>query len=251
MAADWGTLHDIKVDNMMDQFERNKNIARSNEKKALGLLAVVSGDGWEDIMKNMHAEVLSGGQTMNPSVQEIMQALDALYADNYIILPNNKNIILAAKQAQKILGEKLQIVPTANPAEGAAVAMQYDPNNDVASNVERMCKELEHIRAAGITQAVRDSSVDGVKIAKDDYMGLISGERVITAAELSDVLADVLEKLVSMQPDAELITLYYGADLDETQANELLAQAQAKHTNIDLELQYGGQSLYPFFISIE
>lgn len=251
MAADWGTLHDIKVDNMMDQFERNKNIARSNEKKALGLLAVVSGDGWEEIMKNMHAEVLSGGQTMNPSVQEIMQALDALYADNYIILPNNKNIILAAKQAQKILGEKLQIVPTANPAEGAAVAMQYDPNNDVASNVERMCEELEHIRAAGITQAVRDSSVDGVKIAKDDYMGLISGERVITAAELSDVLADVLEKLVSMQPDAELITLYYGADLDETQANELLAQAQAKHTNIDLELQYGGQSLYPFFISIE
>ena len=216
MAADWGTLHDIKVDNMMDQFERNKNIARSTEKKA-----------------------------------EIMQALDSLYADNYIILPNNKNIILAAKQAQKILGEKLQIVPTANPAEGAAVAMQYDPNSDVTSNVERMCEELEHIRAAGITQAVRDSTVDGVQITKDDYMGIISGERVITAAELSDVLAGVLEKLVSMQPDAELVTLYYGADLDETQANELLAQAQAKHTNIDLELQYGGQALYPFFISIE
>ncbi|MCI5836837.1 MAG: DAK2 domain-containing protein [Veillonellaceae bacterium] len=250
MAADWGTLHDIKVDNMMDQFKRNKHIAHDQAKREIGVLAVVSGEGWKRIMEGMHAQVLAGGQTMNPSVQEIMQALDGLGSKHYIILPNNKNIILAAKQVQKILGPTLQVIPTANPAEGAAVGMVYDPQADIETNVAAMQARLLEIRSAGITQAVRDSSVDGIRIQKDDYMGLAAGFPVVTARALDECLGNVLENLLDAG-EAEIVTLYFGADLPQEEAEGLLAAQEERYPEVEFELQNGGQPLYPFFISVE
>ncbi len=251
MAADWGTLHDIKVDNMMDQFKKNKNVEHAVEKKPVGVLAVVSGEGWESSMKALHCEVMSGGQTMNPSVQEIMDALENGNAEKYIILPNNKNIILAAKQAQKILGSKLQIVPTANPAEGAAVAVLFDESLSAEENAAKMQERLQEVFSAGITQAVRDSSVDGVSIAKDDYMGLVPGQTVKTSQDLQTCLRGVLQTLVDVHPDIEIITLYYGADLAEADARQLVDQLVDEFSDIELELLYGGQPLYPFFMAAE
>lgn len=251
MAADWGTLHDIKVDNMMDQFKKNQNIEHPVEKAPFGVLSVVSGAGWKALMESLHCEVLSGGQTMNPSVQEIMKAVDNGKAEKYIILPNNKNIILAAKQTQKLVGPRLQIIPTMNPAEGAAVAMQFNQSASMEDNFRQMEARLEEVFSASITKAVRDSSVGGVQIAKDDYMGLIPGHEVMTAKDVKSCLMDVLQGLQDKSDDLEIITLYYGSDLSKEDAEAMMAEAEEKFDDWEFELCEGGQPLYPFFIAAE
>ncbi len=251
MAADWGTLHDIKVDNMVDQFNKNKHIQHPVKKKDWGVLAVVSGEGWNELMAGLHVEVMPGGQTMNPSVQEIMHAIDNGHAERYIILPNNKNIILAAKQTQKIVGQRLEIVETRNPAEGAAVAMLYDPHQHLDVVLEKMKGRLQEIVSGGITQAVRDSQVDGVEIHCDDYMGLVSGEQVVIHSELAACAQTTLGTVLQKMPEAEIVTMYYGSDLSEAEAQRIAEELAATYGNVEIELYNGGQPLYPFFFTVE
>ncbi len=251
IAADWGTLHDIKVDNMVDQFHKNKHIEQNIEEKEFIVLSIVSGKGWEKMMKSLHCEVLAGGQTMNPSVQEIMKELENAHAKKYIILPNNKNIILAAKQAQKLVGPRLQIIPTTNPAEGAAVAMELNMNVDFDENVKRMLERQNEIIAAGITRAIRDSSVSGVQIKKDDYMGLLPGKPVQTSDSLETTLLDLLKAIFQENEEVEVVDLYYGNELTEEAANYLKERAEKEFPDYEFELYEGGQPLYPFFIAAE
>lgn len=251
MAADWGTLHDIKVDNMVDQFNKNKHIEHPVKKDDWGVLAVVSGDGWNELMAGLHVEVMPGGQIMNPSVQEIMQAIDNGHAERYIILPNNKNIILAAKQAKKIVGQKLEIVETRNPAEGAAVAMVYDPQQPMEEVLEKMNARLQEVVAGGITRAVRDSQVDGVAIRCNDYMGLVPGEPVVIDQELSACVQKTLEAILRTMPEAEIVTMYYGSELTEEDAQMIADQSAAVYTEVEFEIYHGGQPLYPFFFTVE
>ncbi len=251
MAADWGTLHDIKVDNMVDQFNKNKHIQHPVQKKEWGVLAVVSGDGWNKLMEGLHVEVMPGGQTMNPSVQEIMQAIDNGHAKRYIILPNNKNIVLAAKQAKKIVGQRLEIVETRNPAEGAAVAMMYDLNQPMAAVLEKMQLRLQDIVSGGITRAVRDSQVDGVEIHCDDYMGLVPGESVVIDSDLLLCTEKTICKILERMPEAEIVTMYYGSGLRDLEAEKIRKELNCLYENIEFEIYDGGQPLYPLFFTVE
>lgn len=249
MAADWGTLHDIKCDNMIDQFKENKAKQRKVEKKPLGILSVVSGDGWMEIFKKLGADVLSGGQTMNPSVQELSAAIENGHYEKYIVLPNNKNIILAAQQIQKLMGEKIHIIPSTNAMEGLAAAMAFSAENTVEENESAMNEALGEVKTGMITTAVRDSVIGGIEIHKDDYLGISKGKDIIAEPELGTCFAKLLKEIIT--DDMEIVTLYYGSDLTEEGAEALADSAESVYPDLTFEIYEGGQPLYPVYLSAE
>ncbi|MBD9230786.1 MAG: DAK2 domain-containing protein [Dialister sp.] len=249
MAADWGTLHDIKCDNMVDQFHKNKEKQQKMEKKPLGILTVVSGEGWTELFEKSGCDVVSGGQSMNPSVQELSAGMENGQYEKYIILPNNKNIILAAQQLKKMLGEKVHIVPSTNPMEGLAAAMVFDDKATIAENLDAMSDRLSDIRSGMITTAVRDSIVGESTIHKDDFMGLVKGCEVISVPELSDCFMQVLGELID--EDTEIVTIYYGKDLSEEDCQKEIEKAEKAYPDVTFEMYEGDQPLYPMFIAAE
>lgn len=249
MAADWGTLHDIKCDNMLDQFHKNKEKQQQIFKKPLGILTVVTGDGWNELYKKLGSDVVSGGQSMNPSVQELHAGIENGQYENYIILPNNKNIILAAQQLKKMLGERVQIVPSTNPMEGLAAAMAFSADNTAEENIENMTSRMKEVTTAMITFAVRDSIVGKTEIHKDDFMGIAKDHEVIADPSLHSCFTKLLEQLIT--EDTEIITLYRGDDIKVEDAEKEMALAEELYPDITFEMYEGGQPLYPFFISLE
>lgn len=249
MAADWGTLHDIKCDNMIDQFHANKEKQEHMAKKPLGILTVVSGDGWTDLFEKLGCDVVSGGQSMNPSVQEISNGMENGQYEKYIILPNNKNILLAAKQLQKMMGEKVSIVPSANPMEGLAAAMAFSDEMTVEDNVAAMNERMGEIQSAMITTAVRDSLVGHTTIHKGDYMGLTKTHEVVAVPSLHDCFTKVLSLLIN--EDTEIVTVYYGKELSEEDCQKEISSVEKQYPDVTFEMYKGGQPLYPMFISVE
>lgn len=249
MAADWGTLHDIKCDNMVDQFHKNKEKQQKMVKKPLGILTVVSGDGWTELFRKLGDDVVSGGQSMNPSVQELSSGMDNGQYEKYIILPNNKNIILAAQQLQKMLGEKVHIVPSTNPMEGLAAAMAFSEDNSLEENLEAMNERIGDITTAMITTAVRDSVVGEAIIHKDDFMGIMKNHEVIAEKDFTKCFLDVLSQIIT--EDTEIVTIYSGKDLSEEDCLKEIDKAEKKYPDVTFETYQGGQPLYPMFISAE
>ncbi len=249
MAADWGTLHDIKCDNMIDQFHKNKEKQQKMVKKPLGILTVVSGMGWTSLYEKLGCDVVSGGQSMNPSVQELQAGMENGQYDKYIILPNNKNIILAAQQLKKMLGEKVHIVPSTNPMEGLAAAMAFSADSTIEENLETMTERMKDITCGMITTAVRDSVVGASTIHKDDFMGLVKNHEVISVPDFQDCFHQVLDLLIT--EDTEIVTVYYGKDLTEENCQKAIAAVEETYPDITFEMYDGGQPLYPMFISAE
>ncbi|WP_288178109.1 DAK2 domain-containing protein [Dialister hominis] len=249
MAADWGTLHDIKCDNMIDQFHKNKDKQKVIAKKKLGVLAVVSGNGWKELYEKLHCDVISGGQSMNPSVQEISLGIENGHYEKYIVLPNNKNIILAAQQLQKMLGDKVNIIPSTNPMEGLAAAMEFSEDASVEENMENMSDRMKEIHSASITTAVRDSVVGKTVIHKDDYMGLVKDHEVVATNDLHDCLEKTIGNITT--ENTEIITVYYGDELTEERCNKEIELVQKDYPDLTFEIYNGGQPLYPMLLSAE
>jgi DAK2 domain fusion protein YloV len=249
MAADWGTLHDIKCDNMIDQFHKNKDKQKVIAKKKLGVLAVVSGNGWKELYEKLHCDVISGGQSMNPSVQEISLGIENGHYEKYIVLPNNKNIILAAQQLQKMLGDKVNIIPSSNPMEGLAAAMEFSEDASVEENMENMSDRMKEIHSASITTAVRDSVVGKTVIHKDDYMGLVKDHEVVATNDLHDCLEKTIGNITT--ENTEIITVYYGDELTEECCNKEIELVQKDYPDLTFEIYNGGQPLYPMLLSAE
>lgn len=248
-AADWGTLHDIKCDNMIDQFHKNKDKQKVIAKKKLGVLAVVSGNGWKELYEKLHCDVISGGQSMNPSVQEISLGIENGHYEKYIVLPNNKNIILAAQQLQKMLGDKVNIIPSSNPMEGLAAAMEFSEDASVEENMENMSDRMKEIHSASITTAVRDSVVGKTVIHKDDYMGLVKDHEVVATNDLHDCLEKTIGNITT--ENTEIITVYYGDELTEERCNKEIELVQKDYPDLTFEIYNGGQPLYPMLLSAE
>ncbi len=249
MAADWGTLHAISCDNMIDQFEANKDREDTFSKKPLGILSVVSGDGWMDIFQNLGADVLSGGQTMNPSVQELSDVIKHGHYEKYIVLPNNKNIILAAKQIKKLMGETVTIVPSTNAMEGLAAALVFDAEKTAGENEEAMTEAMETVATGQITTAVRDTTIGNVTIHTDDFLGISRGHDIIATPDFQNCARRLLAEIVT--DETEIVSLYYGADLTKEEA-ETLAKALADICpEAEFEIYEGGQPLYPLYLSAE
>lgn len=259
-AIAWGTLHDIKIDNMADQHRNTMELgqapapaavpAPTQPKTKLALISVAAGEGLTAIMQQMGAAVvISGGQTMNPPVEEFIAAVHNGPAEQYIILPNNKNIVLAAGQAKKLLGDKVAIVPTINVPQGLAAILAFNPDKGLAENLEHMLAAQAGVRAGGVTVAVRDSAVNGQNVPEGSYIGVIDGSVAVWAEELPAALLALVQHLAG--PETGMVSLYYGAGLTEEQAQELADWLSKQLTGVEVEVYFGGQPHYQCIVSVE
>lgn len=247
-ALTWGTLHNIKIDNMSDQ--QRPEAPQPRARKSIAIMSVVVGDGLADIMRNLGADIIiSGGQTMNPPVEDFISAVHEEAADHYIILPNNKNIILAAMQVKKLLGDRVEIVSTRSVPQGLAALMAFDADASLTENVSRMEERSAAVREASVTVAVRDSVVDGREVPSGKFIGLFDGQVKVDADDLAIALSAVAAELIT--PSTEIISLYYGSDVTSEQAQQLADNLAAAYSQAAVELYYGGQPHYHLLVSIE
>lgn len=252
-ALEWGTLHDIKIDNMAEQHEHrvfSMAAQTAPKKEGVGLVSVAAGSGIAEIMlaQGVNA-VISGGQSMNPPVEDFVNAVENGEYDKYIILPNNKNIVLAAQQAQKLLGaERVSYVPTINLAQAIAAILAFDGSRSMEENVTAMTAAAQTAHCAAVSVAVRDSVAGGIEVHKGDCLGLLETKIVCTGADLNAAAVGAVQKAGT---DWELLTVYYGSDITEEQAQDAAQKLQALCPDAEVQVLNGAQPLYPLIITLE
>lgn len=248
-AITWGALHDIKIDNMAEQ-HRQRHFSQPVEPMGLAVVTVAAGEGLAAMMGQLGADIIiKGGQTMNPPVEDFVEAIHQGTAEKYIILPNNKNIILAAAQVKKLLGDKVEIVPTANVPQGLAALVAFDKDTSLEENIQKMTEQLQLVQAGAVTMAVRDSMVAERKVPAGRYIGVKDTQVMVDEETLEQALLSMIGHL--LRPENEIVSLYYGAELTQQQADSLTETVQAAFPQIEVELYEGGQPHYHFIISIE
>ncbi|MGN0375653.1 MAG: DAK2 domain-containing protein, partial [Butyrivibrio sp.] len=219
--------------------------------KKYGFISVSAGDGLSEIFTSLGVDyVIEGGQTMNPSTEDMLNAIDNVHADNIFIFPNNSNIILAAQQAKSIVEDKnIIVVPTKTVPQGISSLVVFSDAIGPEDNLELMMEEISHVKSASVTYAVRDTEIDDKSIKQGDIMGI--GDKTILSVgqEIADVTVDLVSHLVD--DESELISIYYGADIEETSANAVAEALMALYPNIDVEVNYGGQPVYYYILSVE
>ena len=250
----WGTLHDIKIDNMAEQHEHRvfsaAAVAQQPKKEGVGLVSVAAGSGIAEIMLAQGVtDIISGGQSMNPPVEDFVTAIENGAYSKYIILPNNKNIVLAAQQAQKLLGaDKVAYVPTVNLAQGIAAILAFDTQAGMEANVEAMTEAMQQAHCAAVSTAVRDSVVNGMPIIKGEYIGLLENKIVCTGGSLNAAAVDAVHQAGT---DWELLTLYYGSEITEEEALGAAAELEKICPGAEVQVLNGAQPLYPLIITLE
>lgn len=249
MAMSWGSLHDIKIDNMADQYHNNKHI-QLRAPKSLAIISVASGDGISKIMEELGAEIIiAGGQTMNPAVEDFMAAIHSNIAEKYIILPNNKNIILAANQVKKLASERVEVLATDDIAQGIAAIMVFDSSETLEKNLQIMSTRIQKVSSAAITTAVRDSYLGDSLVKKGSHIGVVKNKVITFAGDIATVLLNTLNLIV--KEDSEIITLYSGAELTITELESSVDLVKNTYPQLEVEVYSGGQPLYHYFIAVE
>ena len=266
-ALTYGSLTSMKIDNMREEHQEKlirdaETVAKQQaaedqkeeepkEHKADGFVVVSAGDGLSDIFKDLGAdEVIEGGQTMNPSTEDILQAVERVPADTVYILPNNGNIILAAEQARDLTEDKkVVVIPSTNIPQGIAAMINFMPGQPVEENTQQMTEEMGNVKSGQVTYAVRDTQMDGKEIKQGDYMGIADKKIVAVEKGLSEVTVELVEGMID--EESELISLYYGADVTEKDAEAVADLILKDHDDLEVEVQYGGQPVYSYFVSVE
>ena len=266
-ALTYGSLTSMKIDNMREEHQEKlirdaETVAKQQaaedqkeeepkEHKADGFVVVSAGDGLSDIFKDLGAdEVIEGGQTMNPSTEDILQAVEKVPADTVYILPNNGNIILAAEQARDLTEDKkVVVIPSTNIPQGIAAMINFMPGQPVEENTQQMTEEMGNVKSGQVTYAVRDTQMDGKEIKQGDYMGIADKKIVAVEKGLSEVTVELVEGMIDAE--SELISLYYGADVTEKDAEAVADLILKDHDDLEVEVQYGGQPVYSYFVSVE
>lgn len=266
----YGELTRMKIDNMRE--EHNERVIMSNEKavaktaeeelkkmesaqdkprKPEGFICVSAGTGLSEIFTELGVDVIiEGGQTMNPSTEDILEAIEQINADTIYILPNNSNIILAANQAKSLTEDKnIVVIPTKNIPQGITAMIQYIDGNSPEENERAMTEALDEVRSGQVTYAVRDTTIDGKEIAEGDFMGLSDKTIEAVGKDIVETTVELIHKLQT--PDSTLITIYYGADGSEEQAREIAEKICAEEEDLEVEIENGGQPVYYYFISVE
>lgn len=224
-------------------------LSEYKETKRVGVVAVCQGDGWSEILKSLGVDkVVEGGQTMNPSTEDLLTAIESVEAENVILLPNNRNIIMAAQQARELSKKPVEVVPTVSVTQAIAAMVVFDLDSGLPELTAAMNEEIERVSFGEVTTAIRDSSVNGLQIKEDDIIGLINDEVKITGESPDEVVIKILEVIGQ---NGDLISLYYGNGTREFEAEALKAKVQAAHPMQDVELHYGGQQFYHYLISVE
>ena len=255
-ALDLGEMTDLEIINIRWQRkdEERKRIEeeRKNEPpKKYGMVSVSLGNGFSNILKELNVDkIVDGGQTMNPSIEDLSNAIDAINAENIFVFPNNGNIILAAQQAAKICKDKkVFVLPTKNVAMGIAGAVAFSEDAEPEENVQNMTEAAERVRTGTITYAVRDSEYENLHIKEGDIIGLSNGQVTLKADNVHDVALSLMDGIVT--DDDSLITVYYGAETKPEDAEALAKELGEKYSNCEVQAQEGGQPLYYYLISVE
>ena len=255
-ALDLGEMTDLEIINIRWQRkdEERKRIEeeRKNEPpKKYGMVSVSLGNGFSNILKELNVDkIVDGGQTMNPSIEDLSNAIDAINAENIFVFPNNGNIILAAQQAAKICKDKkVFVLPTKNVAMGIAGAVAFSEDAEPEENVQNMTEAAERVRTGTVTYAVRDSEYENLHIKEGDIIGLSNGQVTLKADNVHDVALSLMDGIVT--DDDSLITVYYGAETKPEDAEALAKELGEKYSNCEVQAQEGGQPLYYYLISVE
>lgn len=265
-ALTHGSLSKIKIDNMREEHQERlikdaekvaaqqaaeEQPAPATEWKDMGFISVSAGEGLSEIFSGLGVDVIiEGGQTMNPSTEDILHAIDKVPAKNIFVLPNNKNIILAANQAASLTEDKtIYVIPTKTIPQGITALINYIPEQLAEENAKRMTEELANVKSGQITYAVRDTNIDGKEIKENDYMGIGDAGILSVGADMEQTLIDMVDQLVT--DESGIISLYYGEEVSEEDASALAEKLQEKYADIEVEVNNGGQPVYYYILSVE
>ncbi len=260
-ALTYGSLTKMKIDNMRE--EHNERVIQGSSqaaeakpaveapRKPVGFVTVSIGAGLNEIFKGIGADyIIEGGQTMNPSTEDMLTAISKVNADTIYILPNNSNIILAAEQAMNLTKDKqIVVIPSKSVPQGITALINYMPDKSVEDNTKRMTEEMQNVKTGQVTYAVRDTSMDGKEIKAGDIMGIGDKTILSVGTDISEVTFGLMEAL--MDEDSELVSLYYGEEVSEEDANALADQLMEAYPDVDVEVHPGGQPIYYYVLSVE
>ena len=264
-ALTYGSLSRIKIDNMREEHQEKlikdaeKIAAQQAEeaakapKKEVGFISVSIGEGFGQIFRDLGVDYLiEGGQTMNPSTEDMLNAISKVNAEHIFILPNNKNIILAAQQAASIVeGKKIVVIPTKTIPQGITAMINFEATRSAKENEDAMVESLSTVATGQLTYAVRDTSIDGKEIKNGDIMGLGDSGLLAVGKDIDSTLIEMLDEMMKENDEAELISVYYGEDVTEEDAEAVVAKIEEKYPDTDVELQPGGQPIYYYLVSVE
>lgn len=261
-ALKYGALSNMKIDNMrlehQEKINKEQQMKEQEQKKKpemphkeVGFIAVSVGEGMSEIFKGLGADyIIEGGQTMNPSTEDMLNAIDRVNADTIFILPNNKNIILAANQAKTMVDDKkIIVIPTKTVPQGITAIINYVPDMDPEDNAATMECEIKNVLTGQVTYAVRDTMIDDKEIKQGDYMGIGDSGILSVGRDMEEVTFNMIKAM--MHDDLELISIYYGSDVSEEAAEAIKAKVEETYPDCDVELQMGGQPIYYYVISME
>ena len=260
-AVKFGELSKIKIDNMREEHremlegmyeeaaETEESVA-AGEFKKYAFISVAMGEGMKNIFKDLGVDyVIEGGQTMNPSTQDMLEAIEKLNAEHIFILPNNKNIIMAANQAAEISDKDIRVIPTKTIPQGITCITMFNPEADVEENTQELKEAMEMVKTTSVTYAVRDTEVDGKEIKEGNILGLVEGKIKEVGEDPYKVAEDLIDSLVD--EDSELITIFYCKDCEEEKVDALIEKLEGKYEDLDVQCYKGEQPLYYFIMSVE
>lgn len=254
-ALKHGQLVTIKIENMKLQHENilvgdTDEIAQSVEEKEYGFIATSMGEGLAKIFKDFGVDyIIEGGQTMNPSTEDFMKAIDSINAKNIFIFPNNSNIIMAANQAKELSDKNIIVIPTKNTPQGFTALVNFNADASVDENEQALMESLTMVKSGQVTFAVRDTVMNDVEVKEGNIIGIAESKLMDAGDSVDEITTSLVEKLVD--EDSAIITLFYGEDVTEEDANNLRDELEEKFEDLDIELYYGGQPLYYYLISVE
>ena len=266
-ALTHGSLSKIKIDNMREEHQEKlikdaQKLADANQpkeetiipkgpKKDMGFISVSIGEGVNEIFKGLGVDyIIEGGQTMNPSTDDMLKAIDNVNADHIFILPNNKNIVMAANQAASLVEDKdIIVIPTKTIPQGITALVNFIPDYTAAENKEAMTAEIENVKTGQVTYAVRDTEIDGKTIKQDDYMGIGDKSILSVGKELKDTTLEMVDEMID--DESAIVSIYYGSDASEEDASEIASIITEKYPDLEVEINNGGQPIYYYIISVE
>ena len=269
-ALTYGQLSKMKIDNMREEHQEklirdaeklaeqqaNEEAAHEEKKpaeprKAMGFIAVSIGAGMNEIFKELGADyIIEGGQTMNPSTEDMLNAIDRVNADTVFILPNNKNIVLAANQAKSLVEEKeIIVIPTKTVPQGITAIINFIPDADAKTNEEAMLEEIKNVKTGQVTYAVRDTHIDDKEIHEGDIMGIGDSGILAVGKDLEETTKELIANLVD--EDSELISIYYGEEVSEEDAEKFTEEITELYPDVDVDIQFGGQPIYYYVLAVE
>lgn len=266
-ALTFGSLSKIKIDNMREEHqeklikESEKLAQQQKEKEAaakpaepakeMGFISVSIGAGMNEVFKGLGVDyIIEGGQTMNPSTEDMLNAIDQVNAKNIFILPNNKNIIMAANQAVSLVEDKnIIVIPTKTIPQGITALVNYIPDHSAEENKDQMMAEIENVKTGQVTYAVRDTEIDGKTIKQDDFMGIGDKSILAVGKDLKETTLEMIDAMVD--EDSAIVSIYFGSDSDEASAEEIASAIEEKYPDLEVEINDGGQPIYYYVVSVE